>query len=356
MFRFVLCTLLMLILAGSLFARSNYRGYSGAPGSLGTCASSCHGSGGGTVEITGFPMEYVPDSTYLITITAVSGSSINNFNGSVRVGTGSTNAGTISAGTNTATHNVAGETNGIHLSSNNRTSGTFNWLAPAAGTGTVHLYVGAHQGSSMGGANTAINLTASEAVVEDPPDQATNPTPENFATNVSMSLNSLAWSSAARATLYEIYFGTSEPLVLLGWTPGTTFQIGASIDFGTTFFWRVDARNATGTTTGIVWSFTTEAVNAAHDEPIANEFTLSNAYPNPFNSSVRINLYIPMESQATVSIFDQTGRLVSTLLDNTRVNGSVQLEWNAAGHSAGVYFLRCDCGGVSLARKLVYLP
>lgn len=448
MFRFALCILLSLTLAGSLFARSNYRGYSGAPGSLGTCASSCHGSGGGTVEITGFPTEYVPDSTYLITITAVSGSSINNFNGSVRVGTGSTNAGTISGGTGTATYNVTGETNGIHLSSNNRTSGTFNWLAPASGTGTVRLHSGAFQGTNMNsGRSTSITLVATEAVVESPPDQASNPVPVNGDNGVDVDSTTLHWSPASLADHYDVYFGSTEPLFLLGSTSDTTIG-NLSLDYEINFLWRVDAVNEFGTTigetwsflteqyiqagvagnplpinsdtdvpistnlywsaesadyfdvyfgiewplsqisvtsdtfivlpdtlaynttyywlinshnehsvtTGELWSFTTEAVNAAHNEPIANEFTLSQAYPNPFNSSVRISLNVPIESQATVSIFDQTGRLVSTMLDNSRVNGIVELEWDATGHSAGVYFLRCECAGVSLARKLVYLP
>ncbi len=450
--RIVLCALILLMSTGSLMARSNYRGYSGAPGSLGTCASSCHGSGGGTVQISGFPTEYVPDSTYLITITAVSGSSINNFNGSVRVGTGSTNAGTISGGTNTATHNVAGETNGIHLSSNNRTSGNFNWLAPSAGTGTVHLYVGAHQGSNQGGANTTINLTATEAVIVGPPDQASNPTPfdgelyvealsthlswaaadgadtyevfigagepywslgtitttsiiipdvlnyetayewrvdatnqhgtttgnvwhfttesapppppgqatnpspANNATNVPITLSLLSWSAAEFAEDYEVYWGESEPLEFAGTPDGTSLPMIGQLAHSRTYMWRVDARNGSGTTTGEVWTFTTEAANPAHDELVASEFSLSQAYPNPFNSSVRINLNIPTESEVTVSIFDQTGRLVSTLLDNSRVNGNVELEWNATGHSAGVYFLRCQCAGVSLARKLVFLP
>ncbi|MBL0063069.1 MAG: T9SS type A sorting domain-containing protein [bacterium] len=412
--RIVLCIVATLTLVGIAIARPTYRGYSGAPGATGTCASSCHGSGGGTVQITGFPTQYIPDSTYLITITATSGSSINNFNGSVRVGTGSTNAGTISAGTNTATHNVAGETNGIHLSSNNRTSGTFNWLAPAAGTGAVHLYVGAHQGSSMGGANTAINLTASEAVIESPPDQATNPipgdgeqyvdilntqlswesaigatsyevfigagepywslgtvtttsiiipdvlnyetayewrvdatnqygtttgtvwhfttvlappplpglatnpTPANNASNVPVILTQLSWTAAEFAEDYDIYWGQTEPLEFIGPAEGPSFSMFGQLAHSRTYMWRVDARNITGTTTGEIWSFTTEAVNAAHDELVANEFSLGEAYPNPFNSSVRINLNIPTESQATVSIFDQTGRLVSTLLDNAR--------------------------------------
>ena len=187
--RIVFCALILLLSSGSLMARSNYRGYSGAPGSLGTCASSCHGSGGGTVQISGFPTEYVPDSTYLITITAVSGSSINNFNGSIRVGTGSTNAGTISGGTNTATHNVAGETNGIHLSSNNRTSGNFNWLAPAAGTGTVHLYVGAHQGTNMSGANTSIVQVAEEVHIPQLPGEPSCVAPLNAATDTLLNSN-----------------------------------------------------------------------------------------------------------------------------------------------------------------------
>ena len=157
------------LLAATAFGHATYTGYSGAPGALGQCASSCHGSTGGTVTVTGFPTAYTPGQTYVVNVVHRGGSTITNFNGSVRVGTGSTNAGTIAAGYRTATYNTGGETNGIHLSSDNRDSCTFSWSAPTPGVGTVTLYIAGHQGS-LNGANTTLTRTATQAAgIEEQP-------------------------------------------------------------------------------------------------------------------------------------------------------------------------------------------
>jgi hypothetical protein len=150
-----------LLLAAMAEAHPGYTGYSGAPASNGLCASSCHGGSGGTVQISGFPTNYVAGGVYTITVSHSGGSAINQFNGSCRIGTGSHNAGVIAAGTNTATYNVAVETNGIHLTSTDLASGTFLWTAPVSGTGEVRLYIAGHQGS-YGGANTQMVLSAQE--------------------------------------------------------------------------------------------------------------------------------------------------------------------------------------------------
>jgi hypothetical protein len=144
------------------FARTSYTGYSGAPGSRGQCAASCHGNSGGTIQVAGFPAAYNPGQQYTITVSRSSGSSINQFNASVRIGTGSQNAGILSASSGTATYSVAEETNGIRLASANQTSASFLWTAPTAGTGSVRLYLAGLQGSSMSGANTNLVLTATE--------------------------------------------------------------------------------------------------------------------------------------------------------------------------------------------------
>lgn len=452
MYRLALCAIIALGLSSTAFARSNYRGYSGAPGTAGTCAASCHGPNNGTVQISGFPTSYVPDSTYLITITAVSGQSINNFNCSVRRGTGSVNAGTITGGTNSSTYNVAGETNGVHWSTNNHTTGTFNWQAPAAGIGNVTLYCGAHQGTSENGANTSIEISATEAVIETPPglatnpvpadgaegvdvmntllrwtaadradsyeifigiteptlsigtttnteitvpsalnfgspyvwrvdatnefgtttgtiwhfttesdlpqlpEQASNPAPADNAINVPVTLSVLSWTAAVYAEDYEIFFGQTEPLEFFGTSADTLIALSTELAYDTTYMWRVDPRNMSGSTTGTVWSFRTEHSSATDPTLIPTSFTLSQAYPNPFNNNVRVSLSIPNESITTAQVFDQTGRLVTTLLDNVRLNGNVELDWNAAGHSAGAYFLRCECNTVTQVRKLIYLP
>lgn len=151
------------MVASITMAHSTYTGYSGAPGSSGTCASSCHGTTGGTITATGFPTVYTPGANYVITISHTGTASISNFNGSCRVGTTSTKAGTIVAGTGTTVYNVSTETNGVHFTSaGSQTSGTFTWTAPAKGTGTAKLYVaGIQTGSS--GPNTTIVQTSTES-------------------------------------------------------------------------------------------------------------------------------------------------------------------------------------------------
>jgi hypothetical protein len=152
-----------LLLASMALGHATYTGYSGAPGTLGTCAGTCHGTSGGTITVSGFPTFYTPGQAYVITVAHNGGSSIDNFNASVRAGTGSTNAGTITSGTNTGMYNVNGETNGVHLTTADQESGTFTWTAPSPGVGTVKLYLAGHQGTSVDGKNTDITLTANGA-------------------------------------------------------------------------------------------------------------------------------------------------------------------------------------------------
>ena len=157
--RFYLAAGLALVAAVAV-AGPSYTGYSGAPGTPGTCAGSCHGSGTGTIQVTGFPASYVQGQSYVISVFKQTGSSISNFNASVRVGTGTQTAGTISAAYRTATYSTGTEPNGVHLSSSDQDSCTFSWQAPDPAVGDVKLYVAGHQGN-QGGPNTEIVLTSS---------------------------------------------------------------------------------------------------------------------------------------------------------------------------------------------------
>ncbi|MBP9212079.1 MAG: hypothetical protein KBF97_04710, partial [Bacteroidetes bacterium] len=84
-------TIVVILTAAALLsAHPNYTAYSGASGSKGTCASSCHGSGTGTIVVTGFPQVYTPGLAYTISVKHTGGSTISNFNCSSRKGTTST--------------------------------------------------------------------------------------------------------------------------------------------------------------------------------------------------------------------------------------------------------------------------
>lgn len=145
-------------------SRPTFTGYSGAPGSSGTCASSCHGSGTGSMVLSGIQQSYDPLKTYTLTVSRTSGSSIYNFNASSRKGTSATVAGTFGTGSNTTLYSVPGVENGVRASLDLISTATFQWTAPAQGTGVVTLYLAGLQGS-MSGQNTKITLSLTENVV-----------------------------------------------------------------------------------------------------------------------------------------------------------------------------------------------
>ncbi|MEE9553752.1 MAG: T9SS type A sorting domain-containing protein [candidate division Zixibacteria bacterium] len=159
---------LVAILFVTVFAHSNYTGYSGAPGSNGSCSNSCHRqySFVPNITVTGFPEVYEPETQYTIAVAHESGSTINQFNASVRIGEGSENAGVLAEGINTAIYDTPNETNGAHWNSADIDSGTFIWTSPPTGTGEVRLYWAGLQGTRAWGADTQIVLIASDAQLD----------------------------------------------------------------------------------------------------------------------------------------------------------------------------------------------
>ncbi len=93
--------------------------------------------------------------------------------------------------------------------------------------------------------------------------------PSDTGTGVALSSTDLDWAAGGHTTYYDVYFGTPGNLVLLDitTTPTTILAIASGVmDYGVTYNWRVDARNALATATGDVWSFTT----LVFDPPVAS--------------------------------------------------------------------------------------
>ena len=90
------------------------------------------------------------------------------------------------------------------------------------------------------------------------PGKATTPNPANGATGIGTT-NDLGWTAGSGATSHDVYFGTTSPGTFRGNQAGTTYDTGTMAN-NTTYYWRIDEKNAAGTTTGDVWSFTTAAV------------------------------------------------------------------------------------------------
>ena len=89
------------------------------------------------------------------------------------------------------------------------------------------------------------------------PEQATNPSPPDGATKISLSGTTLSWTAGQGADSHDVYFGTNPnpgPAEFQGNQTETTFPTG-SLSKLTWYYWRIDEVNQYGTTTGVVWSF-----------------------------------------------------------------------------------------------------
>ena len=124
-----------------------------------------------------------------------------------------------------------------------------------------------------------------------PPGQPGSPSPADGSTDVSIHEN-LSWGPASGATSYDIYFGTSPTLGpgdFRGTRTGTSLALG-QLHYSTDYYWRVDATNGSGTTSGTIWSFTTEDDPGQGGETIifADSFDGSLSSMWSSNKSVRI--------------------------------------------------------------------
>jgi regulation of enolase protein 1 (concanavalin A-like superfamily) len=92
------------------------------------------------------------------------------------------------------------------------------------------------------------------------PVQAREPVPAHAATGVSLDAT-LSWRPGRGAATHTVYMGTDKDAVVNGIGPAQTVSdrsfSPASLDFGTTYYWRVDEVNAVSHP-GSVWSFTTQ--------------------------------------------------------------------------------------------------
>ncbi|HLX12769.1 MAG TPA: T9SS type A sorting domain-containing protein, partial [Bacteroidota bacterium] len=94
------------------------------------------------------------------------------------------------------------------------------------------------------------------------------------------------------------------------------------------------------------------AIESAGKTDFSNSYVLEQNYPNPFNPSTKLRFGIPATTQVSLKIYDVTGRMVATLVDDKRAAGNYEVEWNAQNVSSGIYFYKLTAGGTTVARKM----
>ncbi|HEX05574.1 MAG TPA: T9SS type A sorting domain-containing protein, partial [Bacteroidetes bacterium] len=87
------------------------------------------------------------------------------------------------------------------------------------------------------------------------------------------------------------------------------------------------------------------ASSTASTVKLPTEFGLGEAYPNPFNPSTSIKLFLPVAAEVTVQVFNVMGQEVKTLVNGQLEAGSHTLTVEAEGLSSGIYFVRATSAG-----------
>jgi hypothetical protein len=125
-------------------------------------------------------------------------------------------------------------------------------------SGTWYYYrVSAFNGSGSSGYSNA--ASGQTQAITQPPSVPVNLSPANGATGISLN-GTLTWTACTNAQSYDVYFGTSPAPPFYATVAGTSVPVG-SLASGTTYYWRVVAKNSVGSTAGAIWSFTTRANN-----------------------------------------------------------------------------------------------
>ena len=86
---------------------------------------------------------------------------------------------------------------------------------------------------------------------------------------------------------------------------------------------------------------------------IPTEFSLSAAYPNPFNPTTTLSLALPIESEVFLSIYNLQGREVASLVNGNMEAGYHSVVWNADNYSSGIYFVQMIAGDYNHTQKLM---
>lgn len=104
------------------------------------------------------------------------------------------------------------------------------------------------------------------------------------------------------------------------------------------------------------WFYGYTGVNDAQPSNVPNQFTLSEAYPNPFNPSTTIKFNLVQAGKVSLKVYNVMGQLVKTVVDNEfRSNGESEVQVRMDNLTSGVYFYTLTQGNNSVSKKMMLL-
>jgi hypothetical protein len=85
------------------------------------------------------------------------------------------------------------------------------------------------------------------------------------------------------------------------------------------------------------------------------DFILIQNHPNPFNPVTFINYNVSVSGNVKISVFDITGKAISTLVDKKQNSGTYKVKFDGSGLNSGIYFYSMSINGNIIDTKKMTL-
>lgn len=193
-------------------------------------------------------------------------------------------------------------------------------------------------------AGTVWSFTTTACTETVAPTAATTPVPADASTGVilagpngSLTFN---WTAANPNDFFTLNIGTANPPT----QAFDDFENGGTITglaVSTTYYWSVDVVNCFGTTTGPVWSFTTDAALSVDD----NTLETFKVYPNPTSDVLNIKHTQDIDN---ITVYNLIGQDMMSFSKNDIIDSAI----NISDLPKGLYLIKISSGEKSETLKI----
>ena len=110
-----------------------------------------------------------------------------------------------------------------------------------------------------------------------------------------------------------------------------------------------------GTTDDVVWYENTMITGIESFENKSYSLSLSNNYPNPFSGKTVAGYKFQVAGYVELTVFDINGNKIATFINQKQSPGKYEVEFDAGGLPAGIYYCWLRVGKYSQTKKMVLI-
>jgi len=91
------------------------------------------------------------------------------------------------------------------------------------------------------------------------------------------------------------------------------------------------------------------------DVETVTQFVLEQNYPNPFNPATNIQYAVSRRQFVSLKVYDVLGNEVAILVNEEKLAGNYEIEFDAGNLSSGIYFYRLVASSFIQTKKLILM-